>query len=100
MTPYGVVLPFKGILPPKTRVVARLDRLESSGNWPLVRREWPARGNFVGNTIRDHKYEIPQAGCTWRAGWGHPKLPSVMVRLCATQWVVTMLRPFTQMAWT
>ena len=53
-------------------------RLESSGNWPLVHREWPARGNFVGNTMRDHKYEIPQAGCDWRAGWGHPKLPEVV----------------------
>ena len=56
-------------------------RPESSGNWPLVRREWPARGNFVGNAIRDNKYEIPQAGCDWRAGWGHPKLPLVILAM-------------------
>ena len=56
-------------------MVLGLYRPESSGNWPLVHREWPARGNFVGNAIRDNKYEIPQAGCDWRAGWGHPKLP-------------------------
>ena len=32
----------------------------------------PSVRGFVGNTLRDNKYETPPVGHDWRTGWGHP----------------------------